>query len=260
MKLSLNTYSICQEIPFDHLLGILTSNHFDAVEFRCEAGQAHGVELEANPARRRELRHRIEQLGLQVSVISTSQRFESPDPKVRAAAIDRSKRYVELADDLGASGIRVFGNNFPEGVPREDVVRYVGESLREIGEFAEGTEVNILLEMHGEFNYWEYALGAVQIADHACVALNYNCDERDLVDGSVAFVLGKVGDQLRHVHLHDLASETYPYLELFGLMKQRDYQGYLSLELTYSAGDPDNFVRLEAALYRSLLARLGEAG
>jgi len=114
--------------------------------------------------------------------------------------------------------------------------------------------------MHGEFNYWEYALGAVQIADHDCVALNYNCDERDLVDGSVAFVLGKVGDQLRHVHLHDLASETYPYLELLGLLKQRDYRGYLSLELTYSAGDPDSFIRLEAALYRSPAGPPGRSG
>ncbi|MBC7237608.1 MAG: sugar phosphate isomerase/epimerase [Chloroflexi bacterium] len=256
MKLSLDTYSICQTMGLDHLLQVLTSNGFAAVEFRCEAGQAHGVELEAGPARRRELRHRIEQAGLRVSVLSTGQRFESPDPQVRALAIERSKRFVELADDMGATGIRVFGNDFPPDVPREEVVRYVGESLRQIGEFAEGSEVNVLLEMHGQFYYWEYALGAVQIADHPHVALNYNSDPRDLVDGSVRFVMSKVGDRLRHVHLHDLA-EDFPYVELFRELKARGYDRYLSLELSYSGGDPDNIIRLSAALYRALMAQVG---
>lgn len=256
MKLGLNTYSICQEMTFEHLLALLTGNRFEAVEFRCEAGQAHGVELEAGPAKRREIRHRIEQAGLMVSVVSTSQRFESPDLAIRAAAVERSKRYVELADDLGARGVRVFGNDFPQGVAREDVVRYVGESLREVGEFAEGTDVRVLLEMHGQFNYWEYCLGAVEIANHPSVALNYNSDKRDLVDGSVAFVLGKVGSQIRHVHVHDLADEEFPYLELLRHLKDADYQGFVSLELGYSGGDPDSVIRLNAALYRALVARL----
>jgi len=256
VRLSLDTYSICQNMPWAHLLDTLAASRFAAVEFRCEAGQVHGVELDTSPARRRELRHLLHEAGLGVSVLSTSQRFESPDPAVRAAAVARSKRYIELADDLGAKGIRVFGNDFPEGVSREDVVRYVGESLREIGEFAEGTDVLALLEMHGQFYYWEYALGAVEIADHPHVAINYNCDARDLVDGSVAFVLSKVGDRVRHVHLHDLADESFPYLELLQYLKNRGYEGYLSLELGYDGGDPDNVIRLMAALYRSLAARL----
>lgn len=256
MKLSLDTYSICQDMPFNHLLDVLVSSRFDAVEFRCEASQAHGVELDTGPARRRELRHRLEQAGLRASVLSTSQRFDSPDARERASAVERSKRYVELADSLGATGIRVFGNDFPEGMSREDVIRYVGESLREIGEFAEGTDVSVLLEMHGQFYYWEYALGAVQAADHPHVAINYNSDARDLVDGSLAFVLGKVGDQIRHVHLHDLAEDAFPYVELLRYLGGRGYQGYLSLELGYSGGDADSVIRLSAALFRALLARL----
>ena len=255
MKLSLDTYSICQKMPLAHMLDVLVANRFDAVEFRCEAGQLHGVELEAGPARRRELRSLIEQRGLVVSVLSTSQRFESPDPEVRKVAIERSKRFVELADDMGATGIRVFGNDFPEGVARDDVVHYVGESVREIGEFAEGTPVNVLLEMHGQFYYWEYCLGAVQVADHPNVAINYNSDPRDVVDGSLSFVLNKVGERLGHVHLHDLAEESFPYVELFSYLASRDYQRFLSLELTYSGGDPDSIIQLEAALYRALMAQ-----
>lgn len=256
MKLSLDTYSICQEMSLEHLIDLLVSSRFEAVEFRCEAGQAHGVELEAGSARRRELRQRIEQAGLAVSVLSTSQRFESPDPSVRAAAVERSKRFVELANDMGATGIRVFGNDFPQGVAREEVVRYVGESLREIGEFAEGSEVTVLLEMHGQFYYWEYALGAVQVADHPQVAINYNSDPRDLVDGSLAYTLNKVIERIKHVHLHDLSDDTFPYLELLRALVTNDYARFLSLELGYSGGDPDSVIRLSAALYRALLVQV----
>lgn len=254
MRLSLDTYSVCQHMPLPHLLELLRANRFEAVEFRCEAGQAHGVELETGPARRRELRHLITEAGLEVSVLSTGQRFDSPDPAIRAAAVERSKRYIELADALGAKGIRLFGNDFPDGVPRDEVIVYVGEALRAVGEFAAGSEVLALLEMHGQFYYWEYALGAVQAADHPQVAINYNCDHRDLVDGSVAFVLSKVGHLIRHVHLHDLADEGFPYRELLQALYVRGYGGFLSLELGYSGGDPDSVIRLQAALYRALMA------
>ena len=254
MKLSLDTYSICQTMSLDHLLGVLVDNRFAAVEYRCEAGQAHGVELEAGPEQRRKLRARIEEQGLAVSVLSTGQRFESPDPEVRTAAVERSKRFVELAGDMGARGIRVFGNDFPPGVSREEVIRYVGESLRAIGEFAEGSGVDVLLEMHGQFYYWGYALGAVRAAQNPRVAINYNSDPRDLVDGSVAFVLEQVADEIRHVHLHDLADTSFPYRELLGALASRGYQGYLSLELDYSGGDPDAVIRQQAALYRSLVS------
>ena len=256
MKLSLDTYSICQTMTLADLLQILDANRFEAVEFRCEAGQAHGVEIETGPARRREIRHLITEAGLEVSALSTSQRFESPDPAVRASAIERSKRYIELADALGAKGIRLFGNDFPQGVPRDQVVDYVGRALGDIGAYAEGTEVLALLEMHGQFYYWEYALGAVQAADHPNVAINYNSDPRDLVDGSVSFVMGQVGDWIKHVHLHDPSDEDFPYLELLRLLKGRGYDRFLSLELGYSGGDPDSVIHLSAALFRALVAQL----
>ena len=69
---------------------------------------------------------------------------------------------------------------------REDVMRYVGDSLRELGEFAEPHGVNVMLEMHGQFNYWHFAMTAVEHADHPQVSILYNCDNRDLVGGSVA--------------------------------------------------------------------------
>lgn len=257
MKLSLDTYSIGQTLTLRDLMALLPAAGYDAVEFRSEAGQVHGVELEASKAERRRIRTLLNEAGIEVSVLSTSQRFESPDPKVRQAAIDRSKQFVELADDMGAKGIRVFGNDFPEGSNKPDVIQYVGESIREIGEFAEGTDdVEVLLEMHGQFYYWEYCLEAVKIADNPRVWINYNSDLRDLIDGSVAYTFGKVCDYVHHVHMHRMEQDVFPYVELFTMLKAAGYDRYLSLEEGYRDGGEKKVIELYAAVYRGLMAQV----
>jgi sugar phosphate isomerase/epimerase len=256
MKLSLDTYSIGTDLTLRDLIELLTANGFDGVEFRCEANQKHGVELETSPEERRRIRTLLEGAGITVACLSTGQRYESPDPAARQAAIERTKRFLDLAADLGCGRIRVFGNDFPEGVPKPQVVQYVGESLRACGEHAEGSGVDVLLEMHGQFYYWEYALGAVQVADHPNVAINYNCDVRDLVNGSVAYTFGQVKDHVRHVHLHDLEDPAYPYKELFGILKETGYDGFCSLEEGYREGGERKVIALYAALYREMIAQV----
>jgi sugar phosphate isomerase/epimerase len=255
MKLSLDTYSIGTDLTMRDLLELLPANGFDGVEFRCEANQKHGVEPEIPTAERRRIRTLLEGAGLEVACLSTSQRFESPDPAERQRVIERVKQFIDLAADLGCGGIRTFGNDFPPGVPKMDVVQYVGESLRACGEYAEGKGVTVLLEMHGQFYYWEYCLGAVKIADHPNVAINYNSDIRDLVDGSLAFTFGQVKDHLRHVHLHELENPRFPYKELFSLLKGMNYEHYCSLEEGYRDGGEKKVIALYAALYREILAQ-----
>ena len=255
MKLSLDTYAIGTDLTLRDLAELLPANGIQAVEFRCEANQKHGVELEAPAEERRRIRTFLNESGIEVSCLSTSQRFESPDPAERNKVIERVKRFVDLAADLGCKGIRTFGNDFPPGVPKMDVVKYVGESLRACGEHAEGTGVDVYLEMHGQFYYWEYALSAVKIADHPNVAINYNSDPRDVIDGSVAFTFGQVKDYVRHVHMHDLETKDYPYKELFGILKQMEYGNYLSLEEGYREGGEKKVIALYAALYRELMAQ-----
>jgi len=256
MKLSLDTYAIGTDLSLRDLLELLPANGFRGVEFRCEAGQEHGVEIETTAAERRRIKALLDAAGLEVSCLSTSQRFESPDPVERKAVIERVRRFIDLAADLGCGRIRTFGNNFPPDVPKPDVIRYVGESLHKCGEYAEGKGVDVLLEMHGEFYYWEYCLEAVQIADHPNVAINYNCDMRDLVDGSVAFTFDQVKDYVRHVHLHDLENPGFPYKELFGLLKATNYGGFCSLEEGYRKGGEKKVIALYAALFREMVAQV----
>ena len=99
MKLSLDTYAIGTDFTLTDLLELLPANGFQGVEFRCEANQKHGVEPETSKEERRRVRAFLDAVGIEVACLSTSQRYESPDPAVRQAAIDRTKQFIDLAAD-----------------------------------------------------------------------------------------------------------------------------------------------------------------
>jgi sugar phosphate isomerase/epimerase len=251
VKLSLLTYNLARQWDLAKLTEVARKNGYAGLEFRAEAGHEHGVELERTPAERRAIRDRIEDAYLEAVCIGTGCRFESPDPSQRQAMIDRTKRFVELASDIGCGRVRVFGNNIPEGVRRDECVAYVAESLRTLGEFAEPLRVDVLLEMHGQFNYWGFARTAAVLADHPRVALVYNCDRKDLVGGSVSATYSQVRSQIRHVHLHEL-TDGYPYPELFELLRADGYTGYLSSEIEAAdALSREQYFATYAALVRA---------
>src|SRR5262249_6540250 len=137
MKLCLLTYNLAREWDLPKLIAEARRLGFAALETRADARHAHGVELELSKEGRREGRDRVEDAYLEIACIGTGNRFESPDPAARQEQIDRVKRFVELASDVGCRRLRVFGNNMPPEVRRDEVVRYVGASLRQLGEFAD---------------------------------------------------------------------------------------------------------------------------
>ena len=252
MKLCLLSYNLAREWDLPKLIAEARRLGFAALELRADARHAHGVELELSPEQRREVRDRVEDGYLEIACIGTGNRFESPEPARRQEQIDRAKRFVELAADVGCRRVRVFGNDMPAGVRRDEVVRYVGASLRELGEHAEPLGVDVLLEMHGQFNYWGFARPAVETADHPRVGIVYNCDPRDLVAGSVAATWSRVADLVRHVHMHGFDG-AYPYPELFELMLADGYDGYLSSEVEMREPQPsaEQYLALYAALFRA---------
>ncbi len=251
MKLSLLTYDLGRHWGLAKLIEVAKACGFAGIEFRAEEGHQHTVELERTAAERRRIREQMEDACLEAVGIGTSCRFDSTDSSVRAANREQAQRYVQLAADIGARRIRVFGNEMPPGAPREDCIRWVGESLRKVGEFAEPLGVDVLLEMHGQFNYWRFARGAVEAAAHPRVALVYNSDPRDLVAGSVASTLGYVRGLVRHVHMHTF-TDGFPYPELFAWLAADGYDGYCSSEIEgIDVPTREQYFAMYASLFRA---------
>ncbi len=254
MKLSIMTYQIAKDWDLDTYLQVAKRTGCAGVEFRVELDYKHGVELERTPEERQAIKAKCAEAGIDIACIATGCRFHFPEPEKRAEQVVLAKQYVQLAADLGCGRIRVFGNDLPADVEKRRVVGFVGNSLRDIAEFSEPLGVDVLLEMHGDFNDWRTATVAAEWANHQNVAIIYNCDQRDIVEGSVRDCFEGIQHLLRHVHFHSLLAD-YPYKELLSLLKGMDYQGYLSAELPAS-DDPETVMGLTAALMREYIASL----
>lgn len=249
MKLSLLTYLLGKDMSLDELLEVCRSSRIPGVEFRAEAGHQHGVELECSPQERAEIRGRCHEAHVAIACLATGCKFEYPEANKRQDEIDRARRYVDLAHEIGAPRIRVFGNAFPaEGITESEVVANVGAALHEIAAHGAERDVDVCLEMHGDFYRWEHTLKAVQIANHPRVGIVHNCDPREMKFGPISNFYDPVKSHIRHVHLHDLEN-GYPYKSFLGMLKRDGYGGFLSLEAGAS-DDPKRLIAVYAELFR----------
>src|SRR2546425_12232089 len=71
--------------------------------------------------------------GLVVSCLGASANMHDMDPAKHAAQLDEARRFIDLAQALGAPYVRVFGNEYVQGVPRDQMLAHIAGSLHELG-------------------------------------------------------------------------------------------------------------------------------
>ena len=145
MKLGLLTYNLGRDWNLEKLIEVSKKYGYAGIEFRVDSEHKHGVEVDSGKKARKEIKNRLEDAYIEAIGIGTSSRFESNEAGIRKENIERAKKCVELASDIDAKYIRVFGNQFQAGSDREEVVKWVGEALAEINEFAKPYKVEALL-------------------------------------------------------------------------------------------------------------------
>ncbi|MBI3974136.1 MAG: sugar phosphate isomerase/epimerase [Chloroflexi bacterium] len=251
MKLGLVTYQLGKDWDVPTLIEKLTALKYEGVELR--TGHAHGVEDSLSPEGRAEVRRRFADSPIALVGLGSTFEYHSLDPQVVRNNIEGTKRYCELAKDVGAQGVKVRPNGDQEkaGVPRDQTLEQIGRALRECGQAALDNGVQIRLEMHGSVGDAVDMRKVIDVADHPNVWLCWNSNARFDVDenGSVKRDFAMVKDKIGLVHLHDLTDEAYPWRELLGLLKQNGYDGYCLAECSPPSPDPQRVLQYFRALY-----------
>jgi sugar phosphate isomerase/epimerase len=254
MKLSLLTFAIAREWEMDKLIEISKKLGFAGIEFRTDQKHKHGVELDTGKETRKMIKDKLHDAYLEAVGIATPCRFEYSDAGRRRENIERTKSFIELASDIEAPYVRVFGNEFEEGADRDETIKWVGESLGELINFGRPYGVEVLLEMHGDLNFWKYTKNVLKHTGISDAGAVYNSDLRDKVGDSIKGTYSQVKHLIKHVHMHDFILD-YPYKELFQLLKDDKYNGYLSAEIRESA-DAEKVLAYYAKLYYEMMSNL----
>jgi sugar phosphate isomerase/epimerase len=243
------TYNVLKDYDLETVITMLEAARFEGVELR--TGHKHGVEPSIGQAERARVRQRFERAKVRLVSYGTTCEFHSPDPAERRRQVEIGKQFIDLARDTGAHGIKVRPNDFPEDVPHEVTIRNIGASLRELGDYGGKEGIQIYLEIHGRrTGHPAVAAEIMKATEHPQVGVCWNSDPPDVEDGSIARNFELVKPWVRHVHINELAN-SYPWRELFTLLRGINYQGYTLCEADESK-EPARFLRWYRALWMEM--------
>ena len=249
MQLGLVTYNIAKDWDVETIIQKLEAARFEAVELR--TGHKHGVEPSLGKAEREKVRDRFNRSKIKLVSLGSTCEFHSPDAAVREKNIAECKAFIELAHDLGALGVKVRPNGFNAGEAHETTIQRIGAALRACGEYGSRYGVEIWLEVHGrETQNPPNIHGMMKAANHPQVGACWNSNPTDVVNGSVKGHFELLRPYLKSCHINEL-SNSYPWRELFGLMRKSGYERWTLCEVAESK-EPERFLGFYRALWGEL--------
>ncbi len=231
----------CPELRLEEMLSVAKTTGYGGIEPRAGAGHAHGVELGANQAERRGMMDRAGEAGVSICCLAVSCHYA--DPAGAQVQIEETHAYIDLAADVGAPRLRVFGGRIPDGIERGAAIESVARQLSAVADHAGERNVAICLETHDDWCDPAHVVAVMKLVDHPAVAVNWDVLHPVRTAGfSLPDSFALLRPWTQHVHIHDatLATDRIEYVAMgsgaidhhavLQLLKDAGYAGYLSGE------------------------------
>ena len=229
------------ELELAEVLSVAASFGYDGIEPRLDAGQAHGVEVTADAARRRQIRDMVRESGIKLACLATSLKFADPDQQ--AAMLDQARERIDLAGDLEVPCLRLFGGKIPAGLSREAAITGVAGCLRELAGLAAQRQVTLCFETHDDWCDPEHVAAVIRAVDHPAVAVNWDIMHPVRTGkASMRQAFDSLRPWIRHLHVHDGVTEggklrlvpigegAIDHREALVCLSETGYRGFISGE------------------------------
>jgi sugar phosphate isomerase/epimerase len=237
MKYAFMTFSTPQ-LTWAEVLDTAKRFGYDGVEPRLDAKHRHGVEVAAPDEQRVAIRALAAEKGIAIACLATSLAFA--DPAKTDEMIQSARARIDLAGDLGAPAIRVFGGKIPEKVTREDAIELVANSVRAVADQAAERGVALCMETHDDWCDPVQVAAVLRRANHPAVAANWDIMHPILRGGAtMESAFESLKPWIRHLHVHDggedgkltpIGQGKIDHRRALALLKQIKYQGFISGE------------------------------
>ncbi len=270
MKISFMTWA-CPDWPLEQVLKAAAEYGYEGVELRVEADQAHGVDLHLSEGERARVRRMFADAGLEVACIATSRRFALREASEVAESVELTRRYVDLAADLGCQCVRVFGGSTPAGVHFEQAQRIVADALGELGPYAAERGVWVCLETHDDYSRADVCRQTVDMAGAPGVGIVWDMMHPCRWGMTIEEAFEHVAQHVRHCHVHDGVPEEpgstkwrlakmgegqIPHDRAVALLGRIGFSGFLSGEHIRFL-PPEELLPHEARMLKEYIARAG---
>lgn len=202
----------CPAWEWSKILDYAVANNFAAIELR---GLQGNLDLPSHPvfaaSRIAQTKREIRAHDLRIACVSSSAHLDESAAPKRVEQISDAKRFIDLAAALEAPYVRVFGTDSDDEksiAPSEELKNGVASGLKELGDYAAGRKVTVLIESHDKFVTSSVLSNVLQRAGSDHVALLWDA-HHTFADGKEEpeFTVSQLGKWIRHTHLKDSVRE-----------------------------------------------------
>lgn len=240
MKISFMSFS-CVELDLREMLELARRLGYDGIEPRAGSKHAHGVETSSSQEDRKRFRAQAEETGIAIACVATSCRYA--DPGTTQENIEETLAFIDLAADVGAQCIRVFGGTIGGGLDRKAAIAHVARALRSVAARADERGVFVCMETHDDWCDPAHVAEVMRDVDHPNIAVNWDIMHPVRVAGcTIDEAYEQLKEKVRHVHFHDGVTEDgklilkpigegdVDHCRAVQLLKADGYEGFLSGE------------------------------
>lgn len=190
---------------------VLTFAHdhaFSAIELR---GLEGNMDLPSHPifaaARISQTRDEIRASKLRIACVSSSANLYFDDAAKREKELSDARRFIDLASNLEAPYVRVFGGKAQtdsDPFPNAETKARVASGLRELGAYAGPRKVTVIIESHDHFTASPTLSDVLKAAGSDHVGLLWDAHHTFATSGEdPEFTVKQLGPWIRHTHLKD---------------------------------------------------------
>jgi len=240
MKHSFSTVA-CMDLSWPEVLSYAEKHHMEGVEIRLDReGGIFGV----NRNELEELTTAFNNRGIAITNLGTNVAVRNYDQLL----LQRAKECVELAEAVGASGIRIFLGSFCKYFYEYPPHNYSGiiQFLQELAEYAAKFHVEVWIETHNEFSSGKILKRLLEDCNKENIKIIWDVLHSIEVGENFFETVEYLRHSIVHVHMKDgipsgdVNKTSYIYTrlgegvihpkEILEALKTIQYEGFLSLE------------------------------
>ncbi len=241
MQFSFMTFS-CPDLTWAEVLDAAHRLGYDGVEPRAQAKHLHGIEPTTTAGQRGLLRRMAEDADVAIACLATSCSYTAATPAELSRMMADSRALIALAHDIGATTMRVFGGNIPQGMTRDAAATQLADSLAALAPEARAAGVTLCVETHDSWCNARDLAAVIERVGHPNVRVNWDIMHPVNAAGmTMDEAFDALRPDIRHVHFHDGARNAKGGLDLcpigqgivdhkraVQLLRSIPYKGYLS--------------------------------
>jgi hydroxypyruvate isomerase len=227
-----------KQMTYEDLVRIVVETGVDGIDLTSYWLPTENLDTYLLSLRKLAYKNRVE-----IYSVGTRIQLAQATPEGRQRQLDETKKWVGVAQKLGASHIRVFASQAPQGATKEQIIGYAAETFKFLADVSGAQGITLGLEDDGGVTvHAQETIEIVKRANHPYAGMNL-----DIGNFSPPNVYGQIEMSVPHaVSTHfktTIANDTggtrspVDFDRVMKMLVAGGYRGYIGLEFE-ATGDP----------------------